>query len=58
MSGYGPEAWQYKAFKRLNDHIGQGPGNRSVVVKSCGPCFFQDQDNGVGFEAGRYVTCL
>lgn len=52
----GPELWQYKAFKGHHDYRGQG--DRSVVVKSCGPSFFQDRDNGGGFEASSDVARL
>ena len=43
-------------YEGLHDHRGQG--DRSVVVKSCDPCFFRDGDNGEGFKAGWYVASL
>ena len=47
---------QDKAFKILHYH--RSPGNGSVVIKTCGPCFLGDGDDGGGFEAGWQLTCL
>ena len=43
----GFEMAQHNALKRLNLHKGQGDG--SVVIKSCGPCFFADQHSASGW---------
>ncbi len=43
-------------LKLLNYHRSQD--DRSVVIKSCSPCFFGDKDNGGGVEAGWYMACF
>ena len=47
---------QNKEFKRLHYHRSQG--DRSVVIKSCGPWLLGDGDDGGGFEAGWHMACL
>ena len=42
---YSFQVGQHQALKRLHAH--RGEANRSVVIKSCGPCFFGERhDDG------------